>query len=419
MGIFDRIKKAFFSPSPSSPERATESEQAPASERAATDSGAATTDADEGRDEHEGSPPEPADKAIPTEQDLVQKITRWKLRPSAFQALWDGDTQGWWLRLDVVHRVAGRHTDRALASLRFGGDFRLFSGEVPPWPEAEVGAKLGHALAGHYGVPFFFPSPEGPEDECPNWWEQDRAAPCEDCGKRILPTHSPYRPKVVCRRCQRKREADQALREDAPSSPGSVSIRIGQGDRFELLYVGSPEGAVITRFALHDLGRDAEARDTGQIILEGDDLGPVEAHIDAGIKALLLDFKPDTTWTPPPESVRTATYEGRTLELEIVFDTKAREICLLIASLGNVRRAMKEHLRIWLVFRRGMTSRGAHVLRTLKRHDAMATVEQIVKEFQNVVDEESVRATLQQLEQLGHVRRSGEEVHLTLLGKYV
>lgn len=40
----------------------------------------------------------------PTAADLIRKITDCELRPEAFQALWDGDTEGWGLRFEVVHR---------------------------------------------------------------------------------------------------------------------------------------------------------------------------------------------------------------------------------------------------------------------------------------------------------------------------
>jgi hypothetical protein len=74
---------------------------------------------------------------------------------------------------------------RCLTMLRFGGDFRLLTGQVPPWPEAVVGEKLGDALARRFGVPFYFPSPQDPDDDCPNWWQQEQTVHCADCGKQL------------------------------------------------------------------------------------------------------------------------------------------------------------------------------------------------------------------------------------------
>ena len=232
-GLFDRIKKAFSAPRP------------PPVEEGASDS------AKSAEDDGIGVP----DEAIPTAPQLIRKITGLKVRPSAFQALWDGDTQGWGLCLQVVHRAGAKHTSTLLVFLRFGGDIRLFNGQVPPWPEAAVGAELGEALARHYGVPFFFPSPREPDDGCPNWWEQDKAIHCEDCDKLIIPTDSPHLPKEVCYPCHIKREADEKVRKDEPSSPDGVTNPARKGRRLR-----ASELCIERRGRVHRRLRNARAR---------------------------------------------------------------------------------------------------------------------------------------------------------------
>jgi hypothetical protein len=148
---------------------------------------------------------------IPTAEVLIERVTQLG-RPTAFQALWDGDTEGWMVRLDAVFKSDATHTGSLLATLRFGGDIRVFQGAVPPWPEARVATELGEALARHFGVPFWFPSPAEPDDDCPAWWERDRARPCKDCGKLILPRKTPYPPDDICYRCWTK--AGSPLRRD-------------------------------------------------------------------------------------------------------------------------------------------------------------------------------------------------------------
>jgi hypothetical protein len=91
------------------------------------------------------------------------------------EALWDGDTQGWYVDLVAIVRRPGRHHDRfdevPLSALRHGGDIRLFNGQVPPWPEARRAAEQGQAVAQHFGVPFHFTSPEAPDVDLPRWWD--------------------------------------------------------------------------------------------------------------------------------------------------------------------------------------------------------------------------------------------------------
>ena len=171
---------------------------------------------------------------------------------------------------------------------------------------------------------------------------------------------------------------------------------------------------------MRELGRGAEARDAGQIVLEGPDLGLLEAHLDSRVKALLQDFKPNTAFEgfPRPEARRKIAYEGRTLDLDLHFDSKAMEIYRLISVLETVKEASKEHLRFLLVFRRGMTRRGDHVIRILQRQSGLAAVQQIAESCRRVLDEEAVRAAIRRLEELGYVRCSGDEVRLTAIGKY-
>jgi hypothetical protein len=72
-------------------------------------------------------------------------------------------------------------TPRALAKLVRDIKVReLHPRSGPLWQEARIATELGEALALHYGVPFHFPSPREPDDDCPTWFEQDSAVRCND-----------------------------------------------------------------------------------------------------------------------------------------------------------------------------------------------------------------------------------------------
>jgi hypothetical protein len=134
----------------------------------------------------------------PTEAELIAAINTESTPPVAIQALWDGDTVGWFLCLQAVYPTSSGWRAREVALLTCGTDYRLFSGEVPPWPEARIASELGEAVARHYGVPFFFPSPNEPDDDCPPWWQQDRAVACARCHKLVFPTTAPHRLPGLC-----------------------------------------------------------------------------------------------------------------------------------------------------------------------------------------------------------------------------
>jgi hypothetical protein len=120
----------------------------------------------------------PTPYRVPTEAELLAKIRERPTPPVAIEVLWDGDTTGWHVALLAVRVDAaadGGHREQWLATLAHpAGDHRVFTGKVPPYPEAEDARKLGTALAGVFGIPLYFPSPDEPDDECPRWWEQDR-----------------------------------------------------------------------------------------------------------------------------------------------------------------------------------------------------------------------------------------------------
>lgn len=107
--------------------------------------------------------PEPA-RDLATLIDKVEAIAR---PPVAIEAVWDGDTHGWFVILLAITADPWAEVD--LAYIRHGGDIRVFNGEVPPWPEAAEASATGGALAAHLGIPFHFASPETPDDEAPRW----------------------------------------------------------------------------------------------------------------------------------------------------------------------------------------------------------------------------------------------------------
>ncbi|MFE3542721.1 hypothetical protein ACFXK0_07095 [Nocardia sp. NPDC059177] len=99
---------------------------------------------------------------------LTDAVAALPMPPDAIEALWDGDSDGWFVCLVAV--TAQPRAEHHLAVVRHGTDIRLFDGEVPPWPEAREAADVGSALADRRGVPFHFVSPEAPHQDPPRWW---------------------------------------------------------------------------------------------------------------------------------------------------------------------------------------------------------------------------------------------------------
>ncbi|MEU6882196.1 hypothetical protein [Streptomyces sp. NPDC046712] len=118
----------------------------------------------------EPGPTEPLDPAA-----LAARAAQLPGRAVAVEAVWDGDTFGWMVDLQLV--TDDPDTEHCLAVIRHGGDLRLFNGTVPPWPEAQEAQSAGRALAELLGVPFHFASPDRPDDEAPRWRDTQGGAP--------------------------------------------------------------------------------------------------------------------------------------------------------------------------------------------------------------------------------------------------
>ena len=148
---------------------------------------------------------------------LTQRIDAVNGIPVVLEALWDGDTSGWYLYLTLYYKrrtwwfkeiIWPQVSKTDLGVISLGGDIRLFNGSVPPWPEAVLGKELGQQASEHYNLTFYFPSEE-PDDDCPAWHQQHRAIACADCGKLIIPSDSIYLPKDICYPCHLRRESNR------------------------------------------------------------------------------------------------------------------------------------------------------------------------------------------------------------------
>jgi|GEM_PF-1474900 len=155
---------------------------------------------------------------------LIQRIKAVNGLPQVLEALWDGDSNGWYLVLNLYYKrrtwwfkeiIQPYFSKARLGIISCGGDIRLFSDTVPPWPEATLAKELGQLAKDKYDLEFYFPSEE-PDDDCPAWDQQHLAIACADCSKLIIPTDSPYLPKDICYNCHLNRSSTADCGEAAP-----------------------------------------------------------------------------------------------------------------------------------------------------------------------------------------------------------
>ena len=118
--------------------------------------------------------------------EIIQKIKYLNNQPCAVQAIWDGNAQGWLLKIEAIIEQ-GKHCDAIkIADLQDKeGDLRLVNKIVPSWPEADFSIDLGQDIERELLIPFYFPSSDKPNNDCPNWCEKSQASKCEGCKKLI------------------------------------------------------------------------------------------------------------------------------------------------------------------------------------------------------------------------------------------
>lgn len=147
-----------------------------------------------------------------TLNEVTEKAESLPKPPVVIEASWDGDSVGWMLIVSaIIEEPSQQHPqfkEYGLASFRgSGGDMRLFNHQVPPWPESQDATKLGKILSEKFGVPFYFPCPDWPDDECARWWERDDAQLCGQCSKLIVPAAF-VRYHGICYPCSLKRREE-------------------------------------------------------------------------------------------------------------------------------------------------------------------------------------------------------------------
>ncbi len=135
---------------------------------------------------------------------IIEKLSKQEGKLLAIQAMWDGDSIGWLIRVEGVFVARNEYRRLLLAFSRdLKGDIQLFTGQTPPWPDCQRAIQLGQKLADLEKVPFHFPSPNWPELYCASWEQLDKSTPCSVCGIPLMQEQDiPWR--GMCHHCHFK-----------------------------------------------------------------------------------------------------------------------------------------------------------------------------------------------------------------------
>lgn len=345
------------------------------------------------------------------------EIIRANGTPIRLEALWDGDTGGWFLCLYLTLRSAsGAEVREFVTSLRYGSDLRLFNGQVPPWPESHVTRRLGELLEREFGCALWFPSPDQPDDDAPAYADRDRAIRCADCSKLVVPTTSPYLPKEVCYHCHlaRERKAMLLAEPSGDVSNRAITLRVGLGGF--ACSVEAPLAALLVELSARtswplDLDQDQ--------VLGAPWVAAMRQRVREEVTTALSALRPIQD-ERHRHFARTLEWEGRPLVLDVQFDDEHRRLADLIVIAENVEAASRSGDAVRVFSNAGVKRRDDCLLRRLRGGDGRASRDSVERQWiEPFGSRDAVRQSIDRLLAVGCLRAEGQELVVTEKGRAI
>lgn len=348
------------------------------------------------------------------------------------QALWDGDTQGWFLCLDAVFRIKGAYTEENLKGMRFGSDIRIFNGQVPPYPESEVAKLVGNILAEKYNIIFYFPSPDLPDDDCPRYWEQHRAIKCADCGKLVIPSDSPYLPKDVCYHCHLERKSIEKIVKD--EKLGGANVYMDKENEYHsYIYSLNLKNSLLFS-VLKKVSQKEDEFFIKQIIyiVENEELAGVFQFIEHELDTKLTNYKPFECEIKEGEEknfermikhekkfdkIFEFTLKGKAYTLTIN-RLNERELYDLVSLYRDIQELIDKKEKLLFLFKGNLTYRGERFIYFLGKREK-ATFEDFVNEYGKFLSKDEIQKTLDNLISLNFLKQEGNSFLIGQNGSFV
>lgn len=361
---------------------------------------------------------------ITTFEILDKEIEKLGGKPIVLEALWDGDTQGWFLRLYVYTQTGiffnTKTTRHSLGHITLGGDIRVFSGGQ--WTEAILAKEFGEKAIKKYNLEFYFPSDKEPDDDCPKWTDRHLAIKCEDCNKLIIPTDSPYLPKDVCYNCHLRREHNERIKQEEPCDDG-VTMYLSKNEEYESIgYCTHFKDFTIAPFINDKVQIRLTEKSISEVILDNTDIIELNEQLEKVLKEKLVNYKKPDIDSKMKRFVQTHKVEYSGIEYELAgrFNIEHEEISKLIYSIKTTQKAISENYIYKIYFKKGISYRDDTVLRFINYVCKGSTdIQAVNNNYKGILTESEVLQTLKKLEQLNCLKIDNEKISITRTGKNI
>jgi len=347
---------------------------------------------------------------------LDQEIQKIKGKPVVLQALWDGDTSGWWLSLSLYAENPSVSRDLAWHYL---GHVESYDGK----PKETFAKELGAKAVKKYGLEFYFPSPDDADDGCPDWRERDKAIACTGCGKLILPDRDTMLPKEICYHCYQERKRNQALIDDEPQEYG-VSLYRCKGRKYQGMstrgYMNSfPEYPYISDTLKQQIGTEGVT----VLTIEKEELQHLSEKMEARLDVLAPLYKkaaPQDRNGKVISMFRDQSYKGKRYTLDSYRDPVHEEMAELLYMYTTTQEVIKENGCFrYFIKGKGYSYRANRFMSFISYHcKGRATIDRIHEHYKKLLSREQVFSTLEKLERFGCISIKDGLVSATTLGKY-
>lgn len=347
--------------------------------------------------------------------EIDSALEKQKTIPVAFQAIWHADWDYLSLDFELVGNIGKYFFAKTLCNIKPV----LNQGKGKHADEVLIAIKLGEYYSKKFLVPFYFPSPNNWDDDCPNWWEQEKGVNCLDCNKLVLPPNDSIHPKNVCYNCRLNRERIESFRKNDMISSG-VNIFLCDGfDDESMIFSSTDINNLFVEFLkekdykLNQVELDVVCFELFEmqkllLFIEEKTDDKYKSYIELNIPFSQRRFR----------EVKTMKYKGKDLKLDWRFTQ--RDFYNLIRKYNLIKNAIEKNLNLKFYFKFGLEYRDEMILRTIKfPEEGKCSVDKILLEYGSMVDKDEILRTLYRLVGLNCITIDGSEINISAKGKAI
>lgn len=361
---------------------------------------------------------------ITTFEALEQKINEIPGTPTVLEALWDGDSDGWHLRM-YLYTVAASSPEQAperefLEEIVLPEGAAAFTGER--WNECVLAEELGNKAAEKYNLTFYFPSNIHPDYSCPTWADRHLGIPCTECGKLLLPGKSEYIPDDICQHCHGEQEDNKDIKKQRPLQ-SLAQVYLVKGEVWLHGSFWSENETSHMSQITHEKIKNLPPGNVINILqLDREEIIELKNNLEKTLDRLLDVYEiPDI----PENKKRFAqlykfTYKDNSYELMGIFNYTLDRIATLVHRLEVAEQAITGDYDYVIYFREGFTHRDDSFLRFLRFPDKAArSLTDINKKYAYLLTNAEITETLERLETIGCITINGDQVSITQVGERI